>query len=323
MSQQEALTAGVEDSATTSSEVLPPAATTEAAGLLPPPAASTTEAAELMPPPTPTESAGIEPAPSLGDAEVSDEPALPENWGRFGHLTPEQQSASEAFLSKHESALELNKYPSESSVNVALRFLRARKFDIELAGDLLFECNKRKREGGAFVCKELSPAECAKCDVVAMKNFYPHTMAGFDKQGRPILWEISGSLNVTALLVMMSRETLINYHWWTMETKVRGLCLCVCVCVIRYALTLAQQQPLLSIPDPTLPARTTIRGCGSTQAIAATQRHICCPRFHRLRPVAPLPRLPQPAKVLHQYGQRLLPRDTGQAACDQRAVDRG
>jgi CRAL/TRIO domain len=56
-----------------------------------------------------------------------------------------------------------------------------------------------------------------------LKTFYPHTMGGFDKQGRPILWEISGAMNVTAVQTMTSKETLMAYHFWTMETKLASM----------------------------------------------------------------------------------------------------
>ena len=44
-------------------------------------------------------------------------------------------------------------------------------------------------------------------------------MSGFDKQNRPILWEISGALNVPAIQTMCHKDALMSYHWWTMETK--------------------------------------------------------------------------------------------------------
>jgi len=194
----------------------------EESSALPPPSATETS--------SPADTTGSNPPsvdqalPPAAPADEETYVALPENWGRPGHLTLEQQETTNDFVRRHGTALDLTKYPTESPENTALRFLRARKFDVALAGDLLAECNRRKSEGGALICKMQSAEVCARCDVAAMKNFYPHTMSGFDKQGRPILWELSGALNVTALLVMMSKETLINYHWWTMETKV-GFCL--------------------------------------------------------------------------------------------------
>lgn len=173
-------------------------------------------------PPTSKDEGGVMPPPAPLTVEEEHSIALPENWGRLGHLTPEQQQATDEFVSKHGAALELTKYITESPANTALRFLRARKFNLIAASELLDECNKRKSEGGALKYKQLSPDECAKCDVAALKNFYPHTMSGFDKQGRPILWEISGAMNVVAIQTMTSKETLMAYHWWTMESKVRA-----------------------------------------------------------------------------------------------------
>ena len=153
--------------------------------------------------------------------ESEDATTLPENWGRMGHLTPGQSAACTAFSAQHSAALGLTKYPSESLENAALRFLRARKFDLDATAALLAKCNEMKQQGGAHRYAALSPDECARCNVAALQNFYPHTMSGFDKQNRPILWEISGALNVPAIQTICHKETLMAYHWWTMETKVR------------------------------------------------------------------------------------------------------
>jgi hypothetical protein len=57
----------------------------------------------------------------------------------------------------------------------------------------------------------------AQCDVEALKNFYPHTMYGYDRLGRPVLYEHTGGMNPNAIMQMTTKRFMINYHWWTME----------------------------------------------------------------------------------------------------------
>ncbi len=91
--------------------------------------------------------------------------------------------------------LEMAKFSVESIEQVALRFLRARQFDNAKSTILLEECITRMIEGKATECAAASPDTNAQCDVDIMMNWYPHTCYGFDKFGRPILWEHSGGTN--------------------------------------------------------------------------------------------------------------------------------
>jgi len=145
------------------------------------------------------------------------------NWGRLGFLTPEQQEALDVFLADvnrtNRDGLLMAKYSIESEEEVSLRFLRARKFDVSAACTLLEECKKKMLEGQSALCETLAPDVCAQCDLDVLKTFYPHAMAGFDKLGRPLLWEQSGQLNIPAIQTMTSKESLMAYHWWTMERK--------------------------------------------------------------------------------------------------------
>jgi hypothetical protein len=65
----------------------------------------------------------------------------------------------------------------------------------------------------------MDPDSALNGDVQVMKTFYPHTMCGFDKLNRPILWEMDGKINAQALATMATKEGLLGYHFWTMQTK--------------------------------------------------------------------------------------------------------
>ena len=65
----------------------------------------------------------------------------------------------------------------------------------------------------------MTAEEAAGCDISVMKTFYPHTICGEDKLKRPILWEMDGKINAQAIVSMTTREGLLGYHFWTMQTK--------------------------------------------------------------------------------------------------------
>lgn len=65
----------------------------------------------------------------------------------------------------------------------------------------------------------MKPDEAGGCDISVMKTFYPHTMQGYDKLNRPILWEMDGQINAQAIATMTTKEGLLGYHFWTMNTK--------------------------------------------------------------------------------------------------------
>ena len=65
----------------------------------------------------------------------------------------------------------------------------------------------------------MTAEEAAGCDLGVLKTFYPHTMCGVDKLNRPILWEMDGKINAQAIVTMTTREGLLGYHFWTMQTK--------------------------------------------------------------------------------------------------------
>lgn len=138
--------------------------------------------------------------------------------GYIGHLSEKQNATMLAFINDVPIVqLESAKFTVESMEQVALRFLRARQFDVVKAKALLSECYTKMNEGNATECANTSPDMNAQCDVLALKNWYPHTTRGYDKLGRPILWEHSGKNNPSAISQMTTKENLIRYHWMTME----------------------------------------------------------------------------------------------------------
>lgn len=154
---------------------------------------------------------------TIDDKEFKDEIHAIE-WGKLEHLNSSQTDCLKLFLEQcDKNNLEIAKFSVESNENGALRFLRARQFDLEKSLQLLVDCVNRLYEGDAMLWASRDKDECGNCDIDALKNWYPHCIKGMDKLGRPILWEHSGGINPAVVLSMTTRENLLKYHWWSME----------------------------------------------------------------------------------------------------------
>ncbi len=68
------------------------------------------------------------------------------NWGKLGYLEAEQTEALEALLKSHGDEVEAIRYSVESPRECALRFLRARKFDIEKTHEIISEALQKFKE---------------------------------------------------------------------------------------------------------------------------------------------------------------------------------
>jgi hypothetical protein len=113
--------------------------------------------------------------------------------------------------------VESARFQVESVDSACLRFLKGRQFDLGKAKLLLHEAFQKKQEYNVAELIRRPAEENSRCDIAAMKNWYPHSMPGFDKQNRPILFEHTGGITPSVLSVMTTKEWLVSYHWWSME----------------------------------------------------------------------------------------------------------
>ncbi|KAI0751682.1 CRAL-TRIO domain-containing protein [Daedaleopsis nitida] len=120
--------------------------------------------------------------------------------GRLGNLTVPQQYALEKL--KKELQQENKFVPERHDDATLLRFLRARKFDVPKAKEMLLACEQwRITFGVDDLVKNFDFKEKEAVD-----KYYPQYYHKTDKEGRPIYIERLGLLDIKALYQITSQE---------------------------------------------------------------------------------------------------------------------
>jgi len=88
-----------------------------------------------------------------------------------------------------------------------LRFLRARKFDLNKTWEMFINFLKWRREFGTDEIGSFNFPE-----VLLVKNYYPHGYHKTDKFGRPIYIEIIGEANIKELFTITTEERMLKYY---------------------------------------------------------------------------------------------------------------
>lgn len=150
------------------------------------------------------------------------------HWARSASGFPEDLSVEQArvldvFKAAHNDLLVAAKGLHEDLDSIACRYLRARQYDTPAAAKMLADAVEWRRTfGGAGGVRELGLTP--HIDVLGglsadeLRCFYQHKYIGtYDREGRPVYIERTGSVDSESLDLCIGLERLLNYHVCELE----------------------------------------------------------------------------------------------------------
>ncbi|CAH02216.1 Sec14 [Kluyveromyces lactis] len=133
--------------------------------------------------------------------------------GTPGNLDSEQ----EAKLKEFRELLESLGYKERLDDSTLLRFLRARKFDLEASKIMYENCEKWRKEFGVDTIFEDFHYE----EKPLVAKYYPQYYHKTDNDGRPVYIEELGSVNLTQMYKITTQERMLKNLVWEYEAFVR------------------------------------------------------------------------------------------------------
>ncbi|CCE62547.1 hypothetical protein TPHA_0C03970 [Tetrapisispora phaffii CBS 4417] len=133
--------------------------------------------------------------------------------GTPGNLTKEQESA----LEQLKEILIAKEYKLRLDDSTLLRFLRARKFDVNLSLEMYENCEKWRKEYGTDSI--LTDFHYDEKPIVA--KYYPQYYHKTDKEGRPVYFEELGAVNLPEMLKITTQERMLKNLVWEYESFVK------------------------------------------------------------------------------------------------------
>ncbi|KAH7138238.1 SEC14 cytosolic factor [Dendryphion nanum] len=151
-----------------------------------------------------TEGKKLDLDPKYDDYEYPVIAPTPQN-GHPGHTTPEQ----DAQVFQLRALLEQAGYTKNLDTLTLLRYLRARKFNVELSKQMFIDAEKWRNEYAGIGVEELVRTFEYK-ERPEVFEYYPQYYHKIDKDGRPVYIEKLGKVDLTALGKITSQERMIQ-----------------------------------------------------------------------------------------------------------------
>lgn len=150
--------------------------------------------------PTPAPST-LELDPKYDNYDFPTTPPHPQN-GHPGYLTAQQQ----AQVHQLRLLLESEGFTERLDTLTLLRFLRARKFDVELSKAMFVECEKWRKE--SKLDEELPKWDYPEKSEIF--KYYPQYYHKTDKDGRPVYIEQLGGIDLNAMYKITTAERMLT-----------------------------------------------------------------------------------------------------------------
>jgi hypothetical protein len=137
--------------------------------------------------------------------------------GYYPNLTPQQVYAASMLKRKCiETHLDLSD-ENEHEYLKLLRFLRARKFNVDAAFILLYDDIDWRTYKVGLDLKYETAESVLNCDVKKVMKYYPAFIQGIDKQCRPVAYRSFGNFKIWKLLEITTFDNLLRFHAWESE----------------------------------------------------------------------------------------------------------
>lgn len=146
--------------------------------------------------------------------------------GRAGYF-PNISSAQLEAVNELSSLIEKEQlsffHDEEDEFLKLLRFLRARKFNVKQAFEMVREDVKWRQEENRLQLRRETAADVLGCDLGKMYTYFPTWIQGTDKQLRPVSYRQFGKFEVWNVLKLTTMEKLIRFHAWETEVALHRM----------------------------------------------------------------------------------------------------
>jgi hypothetical protein len=176
--------------------------------------------------PAPWQPAGTQPPPPGPPLPYHPSSELNNRAGYYPHLSDTQLSAAHDVLAMVAADTALaapftSDDAPEHPFLKALRFLRARKWDVHAAVAMIRDDVAWRAEPLHAKLRRQTADEVLQCPFRDVFQFFPTWVQGFDTQGRPISWRQFGKFEIWNVLKETSMERLVAFHAWESEQMLR------------------------------------------------------------------------------------------------------